>query len=1584
MKYSIQEMDVLSIVTILGSIMIKQRLDQLMIYRKLMVWLILLLTFFSIELAAIEKKSMSFLPPQLRIAIASDLMPYCFVDDKGQAKGLLVDYWRLWSKKTNHPIVFIPSTWLGSLDLLKTKQADIHAGLFKLASRDKDLDYLAEIYPTKSNFYVHRSEGIMAKNLSSLDGKIVGVIADSFYDSYIQEHYPNLIIKRFVKFSGLVDAINNDQIDLFLSEAVTSWFSLIGSLRFNDYRVIDSKGMKNNFYGAAPKGNIKLQQYIRLGMAQITTQDVIELENKWIDNPRLHTLMHFDVANNKLILTDQERHFITHHPILKIGVEAWQPIIYSDDGVKVKGIVGDFLELISQSTGFKMIAVKDDWANLLRDFKQGKIDLLPTAYYSDSRAKFGLYGDGYARLGSSIFTLESNNSINSLQDLVGKRLAVVAADARIGFIETAFPTINIVTTNNPDDSLSLLVNGEVDAIFELDIVMNFVIHNRMIVGVKSIQQTRLRPRAMHFLSGKQQPLLHSILNKALISIGNTRKNKIIDKWIGSVKVKQAVNIAFGIGREPYTLNKQYLKGIEYDLITRIFELSGIAIGNVKNLPLSQLAHALAYDEQLDVTVTVKAQQDQFFYSDDFITFRNVAISRQADRLNITSITDLANKKILAFAGASGYLGADYNRLFPSDYFPLQYQEVAEQIAQIDALLTGAVDVIVLDINIFKWFIRKAGFKDVKDFSIHEIFPKSNNFRVAFRDKSVRDLFNFNLKKLRQSGEFDHIIDEYAVGNVVETVEFTSFISALVAKPIFNNNKDELEPLVDLLASLPYVNKIEVYNNDDRLLYSSSSLVYQFPKQQDSYDLLSGITLKVGAVKVYLNQQELTNQLALTGLIPPFSFFSHSKQSRDIKNIYQRFDYLEQKLTLTNSELNYLSTNPILKFSDVNWRPLSIVNNGRYTGLIADYMALITKVTGIEFEYVPHDSWKSVIDSFNNKLLDAVFSAENIAKGLKQGIVSDEFVNFRFAIVMPNSESFVGNINELSGKTIAAPQHFSSLRLLKESYPELKIIETNSVLEALTLVNDHNADVYIGHLAVVVHQLESYFPDLKIVGLLDNSYSHRVTLHQKDQTALAIINKAINLITPEQHLEIKQRWVKGNITTAVDYRLVYQIIGVFMIILMIILVVIKKLSYAKDQVDQANNKMRKTLIELEEQKDVFETLFYETSDGLLLMSDHMFIDCNSSALKMLGFDSKTELLNSSIFGISPLLQPDGQSSKEKYLIIEELCHRQGHHRFEWVHRNKQGVDVWLEIVMTFIKLNQQELNHVVWRDIGDKKLLEQQILARNNELESINLELNNSILDLQQTQKKLVESEKMASLGGLVAGVAHEINTPVGIGLTAITHFVEITRQLEQKHRQKKMSQKDFDNYLVSSIEAASIINRNLERTAELVRSFKQISVDQSSDERRVFNVSEYINEILLSINHIMKKSNVEIAVRCDEELEIDSYPGAISQIISNLLINSTIHAYPNNETGLINITVHRQGDAVLLQYKDDGIGVPKDNLSKIFDPFFTTNREHGGSGLGLNIIYNIVTNRLNGKIECHSKSGFGTEFTIEFKPIVIV
>jgi len=291
-------------------------------------------------------------------------------------------------------------------------------------------------------------------------------------------------------------------------------------------------------------------------------------------------------------------------------------------------------------------------------------------------------------------------------------------------------------------------------------------------------------------------------------------------------------------------------------------------------------------------------------------------------------------------------------------------------------------------------------------------------------------------------------------------------------------------------------------------------------------------------------------------------------------------------------------------------------------------------------------------------------------------------------------------------------------------------------------------------------------------------------------------------------------------------------------------------------------------------------------------------------------------------------------------------------------------------------------HIVWRDISDKKLLEGQILKRNEELESKNCELKQVINELHLAQDKLVASEKMASLGGLVAGIAHEVNTPVGIGLTASSLFVDMTTELEEKYQAKKMSNTYFAQYLAKAQQSAHLIHRNLERTAELVASFKQISVDQSSDERRSFNVRKYIDGILLSTHHIIRNSNLKIVVSCPDKLIINSYPGAFSQILSNLLINSNIHAYPNKEIGLIAISINNNDNSIVIIYQDDGCGISTDNIKKIFDPFFTTNREHGGSGLGLNIIYNIVTNRLKGKIECQSEVGRGTKFTIKFDALV--
>ena len=235
---------------------------------------------------------------------------------------------------------------------------------------------------------------------------------------------------------------------------------------------------------------------------------------------------------------------------------------------------------------------------------------------------------------------------------------------------------------------------------------------------------------------------------------------------------------------------------------------------------------------------------------------------------------------------------------------------------------------------------------------------------------------------------------------------------------------------------------------------------------------------------------------------------------------------------------------------------------------------------------------------------------------------------------------------------------------------------------------------------------------------------------------------------------------------------------------------------------------------------------------------------------------------------------------------------------------------------------------------------------------------------------------MASLGGLVAGVAHEINTPIGIGITAITHFIEMNKNIIKLYDKNEMSQEEFEDFLKTSKELAQMIFVNLNKTATLIKSFKQVSVDQISEDKRRFNLKEYIKDTLLSISNITKKTKIDIKVEGNNDIMLNSYPGAFSQVISNLVINSIRHAYGTKDKGCILIDIESKDKNLIINYQDDGKGIKKEHLSKIFNPFFTTNRESGGTGLGLNIIYNIINNNLKGKITCVSEEGKGVLFKI--------
>jgi C4-dicarboxylate-specific signal transduction histidine kinase len=268
-------------------------------------------------------------------------------------------------------------------------------------------------------------------------------------------------------------------------------------------------------------------------------------------------------------------------------------------------------------------------------------------------------------------------------------------------------------------------------------------------------------------------------------------------------------------------------------------------------------------------------------------------------------------------------------------------------------------------------------------------------------------------------------------------------------------------------------------------------------------------------------------------------------------------------------------------------------------------------------------------------------------------------------------------------------------------------------------------------------------------------------------------------------------------------------------------------------------------------------------------------------------------------------------------------------------------------------------------------LESRVIERTAELNQTNKELRTTLSKLETAQGQLVESEKMASLGNLVAGIAHEINTPLGVAVTAASHLEERVSSL--------CKDETTDSAMLLFAEraktATSLVLDNLRRAAQLVSSFKQVAADQSTSDRRQFSVRDYLDEILISLYPKIRRSGHKIELRCADDIEVDGYPSALYQIVSNLIMNSMIHAFHPETVGQMSLDVTATESDFELVYRDNGRGLTADEGRHLFEPFYTTRRGKGGTGLGMHIAYNNVI-QLGGKIEFESQPGQGVKFVI--------
>jgi signal transduction histidine kinase len=278
-------------------------------------------------------------------------------------------------------------------------------------------------------------------------------------------------------------------------------------------------------------------------------------------------------------------------------------------------------------------------------------------------------------------------------------------------------------------------------------------------------------------------------------------------------------------------------------------------------------------------------------------------------------------------------------------------------------------------------------------------------------------------------------------------------------------------------------------------------------------------------------------------------------------------------------------------------------------------------------------------------------------------------------------------------------------------------------------------------------------------------------------------------------------------------------------------------------------------------------------------------------------------------------------------------------------------------------------------------LESRVRERSSELERANHELSQALDTLRRTQDDLISAEKMASLGSLVAGIAHELNTPIGNSLLAATTLSDRLAEFKRHMADNTLKRSTMNEHLADVELACSLISGSLNRAANLISSFKQVAVDQTNDKQRKFDLRNVLEDTMATFAPRLRRANCSSVIEVDGEVTLDSYPGSLCQVINNLINNALVHAFEGRSESAIGIRAQCERGAVLIAFQDDGVGMNDDVLRHVFDPFFTTKMGNGGTGLGMNIVYNIVTGVLGGRIDIDTRVGHGTTVHIEIPAV---
>ncbi len=656
------------------------------------------------------------------------------------------------------------------------------------------------------------------------------------------------------------------------------------------------------------------------------------------------------------------------------------------------------------------------------------------------------------------------------------------------------------------------------------------------------------------------------------------------------------------------------------------------------------------------------------------------------------------------------------------------------------------------------------------------------------------------------------------------------------------------------------------------------------------------------------------------------------------------------IVLSEDEKEYLKKKKTINICVKKLQEPAVVKDAKeYSGIAIDFLNIISKQTHLKLNYAYYTTIKDYLDGVRSGRCDVasvIVTKPNIHTFLTPSIPygSDEIV-----LGTKIDEPYVYDLNSLSDEKIMIEKDAGNfIKYVKSIYPNLNIVEVEDI-NLQRVVDGEFYGLISGSYFLAYNISNKYSDKIKVMTTVgDAKISGSFGISNREPYLLSIFNKSIQEIPQNIKQKIKNSYKTIKIEKRTDYTLIWEIVGVFLLIIIVILI-----AYLKQ------GKLRKRV---EEEKNKFQNIFDKASDGISILENGVFTDCNDAFVKVLGYENKKQILKLTPAELSPEYQPDGEESLPKALLMMQIAKEKGVKRFEWIYLKANGNEFWVDVVLTNISMrDDEEVIHVVWRDIQHRKELEEELKELNINLKK---KIDEEIEKNRQQQVVLMEQSRLAQMGEMISMIAHQWRQPLN-SLSLITQAVSL------KYKMNKLDTETIDKFDNSSKNLIAQMSNTIDDFRNFFKPEK---------EKVLFDITASIVDTLNVLGPILEKEQIKIDIYMPETIYVKGYQSELGQVLVNLINNSkdALIEYNIDTQKIIKICTKSDEEKNYITVEDNAGGIKDSVMHKIFDPYFSTKSEQNGTGIGLYMSKMIIEGHMEGKLSVENIDN-GVRFTIELK-----